>query len=319
MGSSLPDEITFSRVSGPEWRDPATAEWLAGPLREKGFVDLGVYAILPLTGFRLGVMFHERDKVAAFLCERPGQLGMSLELNVRYADGTTTMLINRADEGVPKPPFFRVIFDEPDISSGALHERLLRERSCSGIKAVTAETVIAEYQAAWTRMARWQKGDEPKSESPLWESVKMLVWGAAAICAILLGIFVLARFYAPAREDARFRRARTAQAEGTITEVRPMSRGRGGRTNSIRINVVFTTDSGKQMFLTRNLSGASAGVDGKIPVRYDPRNPSNNDVVWGRGMSGTTLDVLAWGGGFLLTGLVILFWKFPILRALWPG
>ena len=153
-----PDTIEFFRVPGDRWDDPVTAEWLAKPLREKGFVDLGVYQVLPVAGFKLGVMINEKDSVAAFLCERPKALGISLELNVRYIDGTTTMLINRADNGVPKPPFFRVIFDPLGASSGALYERLLRERSNVGIKTITAQNVFAEYQAAWSMMMRWEKG-----------------------------------------------------------------------------------------------------------------------------------------------------------------
>lgn len=156
--SQLPDTIEFLRVPGDAWDDPVTAAWLAKPLREKGFIDLGVYHVLPANGFKLGVMVNENENVAAFLCERPKALGISLELNVRYIDGTTTMLINRADNGVPRPPFFRVIFDPSGASSGALFERLLRERSKAGIKGITEATVFSEYQAAWTRMMRWEKG-----------------------------------------------------------------------------------------------------------------------------------------------------------------
>ncbi len=154
----LPDAIAFRRLPADAWGDPVTAEWLAKPLREKGFVDLGVYEVLPVGGFKLGVMLNEKDGVAAFLCERPKTPGLSLELNVRYLDGTTTMLINRADNGVPKPPFFRVLFDPLGASSGELYDRLLRERSPVGIKPITAASVFTEYQSAWTMMMRWEKG-----------------------------------------------------------------------------------------------------------------------------------------------------------------
>jgi hypothetical protein len=124
-------------------------------------------------------MIHEKDKVAAFLCERPKAMGISLELNVRYVDGTTTMYINRADNSVPQPNFFRVTFDESGASSGALYDRLLRERAPEGIKELTADNVFTDYQSAWTRMMRWEKfrgltasevdviskGGAPKTES----------------------------------------------------------------------------------------------------------------------------------------------------------
>jgi len=155
--SAQPDTITLSRIPGARWRNPAAAERLIAPLREKGFVDLGIYDFQPKLGFRLGVMLSERNKVAAFLNELPTG-SIALELSVRYLDGTTTALVNYANNGVPRPPFFRVIFAGPEASSGELYERLLRERPPSGIKTITADNVIAEYQAAYARMMAFVKG-----------------------------------------------------------------------------------------------------------------------------------------------------------------
>jgi hypothetical protein len=155
--SAQPDTIALSCIPGAKWRDPAAAERLVAPLREKGFVDLGIYDFQPRRGFRLGVMLNERDKVTAFLNELPTG-SIALELSVRYLDGTTTALVNYANNGVPRPPFFRVIFAAPEASSGELYERLLRERPPSGIKTITADNVIAEYQAAYARMMAFVKG-----------------------------------------------------------------------------------------------------------------------------------------------------------------
>ena len=44
--SAQPDTITLSRIPGAKWRDPAAAERLAAPLREKGFVELGKVDLL---------------------------------------------------------------------------------------------------------------------------------------------------------------------------------------------------------------------------------------------------------------------------------
>jgi hypothetical protein len=155
--SSQPDKITLSRLPEAKWRNPASAERLAAPLLEKGFVDLGIYAIQPWRGYRVGVMLNERDKVAAFLNELPTGI-VTLELSVRYEDGTTTALVNYANNGVPRPPFFRVIFAGPDASSAELYERLLRERPTSGIKTITADNVIAAYQAAYAKIVAYTKG-----------------------------------------------------------------------------------------------------------------------------------------------------------------
>ncbi len=153
----LPDTIEFVRVPEDEWWDREAAERVTKPLLRKGFADLGVYAVFPLSGFKLGVLVNEMDKAAAFVSERPRHLGISLELNARYEDGTTFMLVDRSANGVPAPPFFRVVFDPSGTPSGQLYERFLRERPQAGIKAVTEQNVFGQYQAAWTSMARWQK------------------------------------------------------------------------------------------------------------------------------------------------------------------
>lgn len=155
--SRQPDAITLVRAPEARWRVPASAERLAAPLREKGFVDLGLYEIRPRHGYRLGVMLNERSRTAAFLTELPTGT-VALELSVRYLDGTTTALVGRADDGVPRPPFFRVIFGGADASSAELYERLLRERTPTGIKEITAENVIPEYQAAYARIMAYTKG-----------------------------------------------------------------------------------------------------------------------------------------------------------------
>jgi hypothetical protein len=155
--AAQPDTITLTRLPQATWHNPAAAERLAAPLRGKGFVDLGIYEMQPWRGYRLGVMLNERDKVAAFLTELPTGT-VTLELSVRYEDGTTTALVNYANNGVPRPPFFRVIFGGPYLSSAELYERLLRERPASRIKTITADNVIVEYQAAYAKIVAYTKG-----------------------------------------------------------------------------------------------------------------------------------------------------------------
>jgi len=152
-----PDVIHFVRLAGDSFRDAAGAERLAAPLRAKGFVPLGVYVLPPIDGLRISVMLNQGARMAAFLHEHPKLSEISLELNVRYVDGTTTMLVNHASRGVPQPPFIRVIYADPATDSGELFERLMRERTPFGIKSVDPRTVFTEYESAWTRIMLWQK------------------------------------------------------------------------------------------------------------------------------------------------------------------
>ncbi len=321
--SQQPETITFSRVPADQWRDPAMAEWLSVPLREKGFVDLGVYAVLPLPDFRIGVMINERDKMAAFLCEHPKALGISLELNVRYVDGTTTMLINRADRGVPRPPFFRVIHAEPDTLSAALYERLLRERASFGIKTITAENVIPEYQAAWTRMMLWEKGrgltadevaqiaqrrrslQEDKanlrpqtvaSQNRRAAQILVAVPGIIFLSLVLHGSFA---DYQHMRDAQRRAEARTAQAEGTIVEVHD----RAHRVSRYpEGSGVFVAASGREVRFFNADPNVKVGM--KVPVSYDPRHPDNYSL--GHDLSGFT-GLIFGNAPFFVMGLFFLF------------
>ena len=315
--SSQPDTITLSRLPGLEWRNPVSAERLAAPLREKGFFDLGIYEIQPWRGYRLGVMLNERDKVAAFLTELPTGT-VTLELSVRYEDGTTSALVNYANNGVPRPPFFRVIFAGPYLSSAELYERLLRERPTSGIKTITADSVIAEYQDAYAKIMAYTKG---------------MGLSAGQV------IDIATRARQPARYIAQQKPLEASQQPGSSAPTQPATDSGAkdipcphcGRMNERAREVCWACQkllsgkvkpAGKTESYWNHPNGA---VPGSLREQLSP----NDRLLW-HGRPRDKLDLrsipwialpLSWAGGLLFGGvgaaLIYVYFKAPSHKASW--
>jgi len=151
-----PDRIRLTRVDAPAFvADPRIAA-LSDPLLAAGFADLGVHAIDKMPGVLMRVLLKEEDAVAAFVY-RHAKTRDWLELSVRYEDGATTACSNRPSEGLVQPPFFRVIRVDPATPPAEMLRRILAERPPVGIKRVTRDTVIPEFEDAYMRIIVWQK------------------------------------------------------------------------------------------------------------------------------------------------------------------
>lgn len=151
-----PDEIRLQRLEASQWLKPDAVAALTEPLRRRGFNDVGLFAIDKIPSIKMIFLLNEETRVAAFVLEHP-KLPPWIELSVRYEDGTTTAISNRPAIGVARPPFLRRIEAEPGASVDQLYDRLLRERPADGIKKITAESVVPEYEDAYRRGLAWQK------------------------------------------------------------------------------------------------------------------------------------------------------------------
>jgi hypothetical protein len=162
--SRLPDVLNLEKIATPRWGAPGRIEELAGPLRARGFRDCGVYSTARMPGLLIMFLLQEESAVAAFLSEHPKRSPW-VELSVRYDDGTTTALSTLPPTGLSQlPDFFRRIEGDPAVATDVLYDRLLAERSPLGIKRVTAESVVPEYERAYAKFVAWRKNHGISSE-----------------------------------------------------------------------------------------------------------------------------------------------------------
>ena len=141
----------------------------------------------------------------------------------------------------------------------------------------------------------------------IWRRLVLVLRSVKPIFLMALGLFVLYEFY----PFARMFEAQSAQAEGTLLQVLREGWSRNnGHVVTRTAKVVFTTNSGKEVGLTTCLYEADARdayVGKKLPVRYDPHDPSNSDVGTVRELSFYIYGVYAVGGGLILAGFALLF------------
>jgi len=145
--------------------------------------------------------------------------------------------------------------------------------------------------------------------------MKMILGSVKAVLLMALGLFVLYEFYPFGRVFA----AQSAQTEGTLVQVLREGWSRNhGQVVTRAVKVVFTTNSGKEVSLTTCLYEADARdahVGKKLPVRYDPHDPSSNDIGTVGELSFYIYGIYAAGGGLVLAGFVLLFRMLPAVCA----
>jgi len=145
--------------------------------------------------------------------------------------------------------------------------------------------------------------------------MKMILGSVKAVLLMALGLFVLYEFYPFGRVFA----AQSAQTEGTLVQVLREGWSRNhGHVVTRTVKVAFTTNSGKEVDLTTCLyegHARDAYVGKKLPVRYDPHDPSSNDIGTVGELSFYIYGIYAAGGGLVLAGFVLLFRMLPAVCA----
>jgi len=151
-----PDEIRLVPLAAPRWSNPAAIAALTEPLRALGFKDCGAYAIDKIPNVQMLFLVNESAQVGAYVKEHP-KLGAWLELGVRYVDGSALAVVNLPATGIKSSPYYRKISVDPAAPAGELYDRLMRERLTVGLKPLTPENVVAEFEDAYRRGVEWQK------------------------------------------------------------------------------------------------------------------------------------------------------------------
>jgi hypothetical protein len=153
-GSVPPFRVKLEKVERPTWADRDQIEYLAGPLRKAGFVDLGIFDVTP-SQFRLLALASERDSVYAAIYQHPDS-GVHLDLVTAYADGTQCTYSTAKQAGLLDQPEFKTTRSLPESDAGELLARFLAERPQKAMVTATAEAFPQRFEESWAREFDWR-------------------------------------------------------------------------------------------------------------------------------------------------------------------
>jgi hypothetical protein len=160
--AKVPEQIQFTCVPAPQWKDEAAMQRQATPLVRAGFSDLGTYSVDKM-GALIRILFQSQTHVSAQICEHPRSGGWT-EFATRYIDGGSDYLTTLPDQGVAPPPFVRTSRADKSTPTDRLYQQHLAQRKSGGIKPVAASEVVPEMEDAYLRYMVWKnnKGLTPE-------------------------------------------------------------------------------------------------------------------------------------------------------------
>jgi hypothetical protein len=157
-----PDWINLKRVSFPQWTDANGVQAMVRPLLADGFVSAGIYTPDKMPGVMIDMLVKPTDFLAAHVYDHP-KAGSWIEIVTRYEDGSSATITTLAATGLALPPFVSTIRADK-APADQLAQRLVRERKPGEMKAVTAETVIREFEENYAKYMLWRKNTQVTAE-----------------------------------------------------------------------------------------------------------------------------------------------------------
>jgi hypothetical protein len=153
-GPVPPFRVKLEKVERPTWADRDQIEYLAGPLRKAGFVDVSIFDVTP-TQTRLLVLASERDAAYAAIFQTP-QAGVHLDLVTGYDDGTYCTFTTARQAGLLDQPPFATTVALPESGAGELLKRFLAERPRKAMRPATSEAFAQRFADGWARTCDWR-------------------------------------------------------------------------------------------------------------------------------------------------------------------
>jgi hypothetical protein len=147
-------KITLQSVSHPDWTDLERIEEFAGPLRTVGFVDVGMYDVVPAMS-RLLVLLHPDEQLYAVVRQQPAH-GVSLDLMAPMADETAWVYSTDPQRTLLDPPDFVVARSFPKLAAPMLLARMLADLPDGPRQPVSRAVFPKFYETLWAREFAWR-------------------------------------------------------------------------------------------------------------------------------------------------------------------
>jgi len=153
-GAVPPFRVKLEPVDEPTWADRDQIEYLAGPLRVAGFVDLGLFDVTP-SPLRLMALASAEENIYASIYQDP-ESGVYLDLVTAYEDGTYCTYSTARQAGLLDTPPFKTVKSLPELSAADLLQRFLAERPKQAMLPATANAFPALFESFWARDFDWR-------------------------------------------------------------------------------------------------------------------------------------------------------------------
>lgn len=152
----VPGQVSLLKTEFPTWTNQAAVEKQAAPLRSEGFEDLGAYRVSTMPGVLIRMMAHAQTNVAAHIYDH-AQSGSWTELVTRYSDGSSHSLSTLPPTGMEHPEWVRKIQADTSTPTDQLYRQFLTQREWHGIKPVSPEDTIREFEENYAKLAAWRQ------------------------------------------------------------------------------------------------------------------------------------------------------------------
>jgi hypothetical protein len=150
----LPEEIHLIPAAGHQWTNPAAIEPYTTALQAIGFRNTGIYSVdvLPVL---LQFLLKDSDRIYAVIYDHP-KAGVWINFVVLFEDGTSITFTNTQDRGLEKRPGHPTVH-VPGAAAGQLYPMVIAQCPRGARKALTPESIVAEFEKAWADHIQWRK------------------------------------------------------------------------------------------------------------------------------------------------------------------
>ncbi len=134
------------------WKDVARVSHEISALKELGFEEIDSFTIDQMPGFHLAALVHP-DGIWGVVNEHP-QAGVWVDLNSRYADGSSFTVASAPETGIDQHPRHRNV-KVPGGDASALLDRMLSERP-AGALSLTGSEFARCFEEGYAEVMDWR-------------------------------------------------------------------------------------------------------------------------------------------------------------------
>jgi hypothetical protein len=150
-----PDAIHLVAAASHSWKNAEVCDRLADALRQRGFVEAGIYTITEIPGVALRFLLNQATNSYASIYEHD-KAGNWIELITRYQDGTGATFTQQPDRGM-RHRVQDFVVHAPGADPGTLYERMLKERPQRALLDLNADELPRLFETVYAAQVRWRK------------------------------------------------------------------------------------------------------------------------------------------------------------------